>query len=480
MDFLDPNVIRNVEKILKQPAGQSIETRERSNKLKIPFTKSKAARVGLAGLIAGGAMTLGAAEARSFGVSAGDIAAVASQSPSIAKAILSPTQTETHHANLLRVDLTSPSPSAIALTPPSAEPHPEALNNPEKNLFKDVLGQALLKQAGRIRQQRDQDPAQAGWRNEINPQIMNSGVGILFSVKGSEFTFYGEDDRDSIISMVYYPSLNKVDTVSLNRDISDPITTQAAILHGENVTQPQELMKAGRYGVLREASEAQTGIPGDIQITLTREAVMKIVDNVFGEIQIDVPEEIPTDEYGNSFKKGPQMMSGEKLAVYLMTRTSTSVEARMGRQNNIIPILIDETVKRLHENGKDLSGLNKDRQMLTTLKTTLDQLQSDGSLETNLDYHELILAVENNLGSIIEGFKGGSDYLQQPTLSGMVVDANKDAIKDPVDNDPRQALHAFIDPETGQIIRFDPNDPNTFGPYYAPIRQKTGEFTKRP
>lgn len=323
------------------------------------------------------------------------------------------------------VDLPSPSPTPTETPtpPPTPSPTPEPTVDPKiqaqkeignRNVAEYFLGD-LVKQFKQNREVRFKtDPEFA---RRIQKEFLNSDrINILYlgvdQIRGryGDYNDEGLGRSDSIMVISFDPHTFKTTTISIPRDLYDPLVARFfpgipkinsmtminAILEGRNVD-------ANKF--VKEIIENATGIPIDWIIKTPVDFVFNANDGgVFNELfpdglEINVPDDIvdvdaPIVDGKKSllFNKGPQKMNGEKIMRYATERRADSDYGRADRQRQVLQAsmtallpsimtnLMDGNTQTLDkiifalERQKNSFNLFYDVDLITVAKTMRDKL----------------------------------------------------------------------------------------------------------
>lgn len=331
---------------------------------------------------------------------------------------------------------------------------------PQKNTLVELVTLPLLKKVEANRQDKE-------W---VDKELNKGGISVLIIGQGLEdYAQYA----DATIMARFIPKQNRFVFISLHRDTYAPEITPYAVKKGQPPSR-YELMRALEFGgrsLVQEIAEKTTALSADYYLKFTIDGVIQFIDKVFGKVKINVPQDIPDDGSGFSFKKGEQYMDGKLTQYYMRSRQTTSVERRSTAQQQVIEAMMDEVFNRIK------NGTREERQtLLEKVKEVFITLQRTGKIQTNFSVTQFIDIINTGLNNpatqLVEAVAGKDQVFKKPTVTKLVLSDFVDVGKIPRNTGPRDALRAYLDPKTGKLI-IPESDSNLVETYYALPRAKT-------
>lgn len=363
--------------------------------------------------------------------------------------------------------------SRAMLTQPGSLPDygPDTPQSSKSKLV-EIATAPLMARVEKNRQEKSsQDP---GWTERVDSELNKGRLNILLIGQG--FEDY-ETYADATIVASFSPKDNAMSLISLHRDTYAPEITTYLQSKGQDTQERYEVMRSLEFGgvpLLEKIAEDTTGLSMDYYLKFKIGGVVELIDRVFGEIKIDVPASVPDDGSGYFFDFGEQSMDGKTAQYYMRGRKTSSVERRNSAQQQVMESLMNGVFTRLKQYGP------RERELfLSQIKGVFTDLKKSGKIETNLNAEQLIDLVNNSLNSqlgnaatnVIQAITG-EEFFKKPTITKMVFSDGDTVGKVPGDTGPRDALRAYLDPKTGQLITPSANT-NLITDYYPLPRAKT-------
>lgn len=324
----------------------------------------------------------------------------------------------------------SPTPTETPVPTPSPTPeptaYPKALAEKEignRNAAEFFLGD-LVKQFKEKRAERlKNDPEFAG---RIQKEFLNSDrINILYlgvdQIRGryGDYNNEGLGRSDSIMVISFDPHTFKTTTISIPRDLYDPLVARFfpripkinsmtkinAIPEGRNVD-------ANKF--VKEIIENATGIPIDWIIKTNVDFVFNANDGgVFDELfpdglEINVPDDIVDVDApivdgkpGLLFNKGVQKMNGAKIMSYATERRADSDYGRTDRQRQVLQASMTTLIPKIMD---DL--VNGDTKTLDRVILALEHQKDSFNLFYDVNLIEIAKTMRDNLTNLLKTPKG--------------------------------------------------------------------------
>lgn len=305
-----------------------------------------------------------------------------------------------------RIPPAATKPAATPTTPPSIE------KSKPKALIKDIFIPKLLKRA---KEQRATNPNK---ERAVDPELNKERINMLFLGMGNE----AEGLTDTIIVLSYDILSNTIDLISLPRDLHAPEIDRSSQALGNGTTEFNAINTAYASGgnpLIRTVVEDATGLEVDLITRGTMKGFVKLVTNVFGSVEVDVPEALEETYLNIDIKAGKQMMKPEDLLSYAISRKSTSEIARDHRQQIVLDSLTQNFYKKWVEGG--IIGVLEKAKLFTNLGVSLIDLQRSGDLVTDYDLKGLFL---DNLFDVANAQFKGDLAFDKPKISKLVLDSD--------------------------------------------------------
>lgn len=307
-------------------------------------------------------------------------------------------------------------PVQAALVDPTNTATPEASPpTPEKkvNIFSEIM-RSLVEQAQKKRAERSKnDPEYA---NRVDPELNKDRLNIVLFGYGET---YEPPLPTSIIGAPTVLSLdlanNTIDLVSLTHDIRSPEIEEYQGTHGGPIgpTKIDQAYLRGGFEVLGRTIEGATGLSADLQIAINDPALKYLIDDVFGGLEVDIPNSFEAMQFPlegkflaeRRFTKGLQKLDGISAMQYMKALKSGTYDREYERnvRKEIVlksimaafesqvknPAFFLKLAMFLH-NQSGNKNINIDFEMPEMLQVTslkgLTQLRNLGSMEAKFGF----------------------------------------------------------------------------------------------
>lgn len=198
---------------------------------------------------------------------------------------------------------------------------------PEKkvSIFNELM-KSLVEQAQKRRAERSKnDPEYA---NRVDPELNRDRLNIVLFGYGETYepplpsTTIGSP---TVLSIDL--SNNTIDLISLTHDIRSPEIEEYQKNHGGPIgpTKIDQAYLKGGFEVLGRTIEGATGLSADLQIAINDPALKYLINDVFGGLEIDIPNSFEAMQFplegkflpGRGFTKGQQRLDGVAAMQYM-------------------------------------------------------------------------------------------------------------------------------------------------------------------
>lgn len=250
-------------------------------------------------------------------------------------------------------------------------PVPEKTKTEQPGILKDNLSPILLKEAQRVRDQRDREDPE--WKNRVDRELNKDRVNILLYGYGTYLRpghAPGTFGANQVLSI--NTRTNTADTISITSDTRNPTAERYLASKGENVgvLKINNAFESGKkasgeavgFETMRRSFEEATGLSMDFQVVATDEVLKNLVDDVLGGLEIDIPHDfsaykITADgkEYPDrDFTAGRHRLNGVEVLQYVKghdwnqwqkgqlphhrkdTAVASVIKAAKGKMNNFV------------------------------------------------------------------------------------------------------------------------------------------------
>jgi LCP family protein required for cell wall assembly len=160
--------------------------------------------------------------------------------------------------------------------------------------------------------------------NEGRVNFMLFGYGETHEPPATERAFIGSD---TIIS--YNTRTHMADLISFTHDIRAPEIEQELRARGQKVSAVKidQAYNVGGFRLMRKVMENATGLSMDFQVAFKDVAIKKFVDEVFGGVEVDVPQDFSVQPFyldgkkypAAQFSRGKQTFNGTQVIQFIKT-----------------------------------------------------------------------------------------------------------------------------------------------------------------
>lgn len=350
-----------------------------------------------------------------------------------------------------------------------------ALSSPETqaysgDLLKDVLMPALYQKTQTIRQERSKD---SEWQKRVDHELNRRRVNFLALGVGSE---KDNEYTDTFLMASYSLETGKLSLISIPRDTHTPEIDRLKKEKGIKAAEWNAINTAyalGGFDLSRKVAEDATGLSADFAIKFKIEGIIDLVNQVFGNVDIKVEEDIndtSKDVINLRFEKGKTYkMDGNLLQDYLRSRSSTSEVARNWRQQRALEQLFEIFIQRFKVG---------DWNILTRSQSTFDNLQKspDKRLETDMKTGEFLIPglnetptyIQNLVGSLRSSQRAGRSLptLTKPPIQRLVFQPGLEAANQLTWEERANQIR----PHLLTVKNGDPTSPDLVKGYWQPLR----------
>ncbi len=233
--------------------------------------------------------------------------------------------------------------------------------------------------------------------NDGRINFMLFGYGETHEPPATERAFIGSN---TIIS--YDTRTHTADLISFTHDIRAPEIEQELRTRGHKVpaVKIDQAYNVGGFRLMRKVLENATGLSMDFQVAFKDVAIKKFVDDVYGGIEIEVPEDFKVQPFylegkkypEAQFKKGKQLLNGTQVVQYIKTVPVTQGYYGKSLEHNTRKHIVFQALLGT------LSKYSSDKSFW--LKGTAFMTSEMVSGEIVYDFDPVPLAV-NNIGSTV-------------------------------------------------------------------------------
>ncbi len=237
-----------------------------------------------------------------------------------------------------------------------------------------------------------------GWKTRA--ALADPKAGVLSGpttvlLLGSDQRGHQPARSDSILLMRFNPATHTVSQLSIPRD-----TLVNVPGHGQ--TKINEAYFWGGTPLAIKVVSSFTGAPINHVMLVNFHGFPALIDSV-GGVVIDVPHDITSWYTGNRivhFKKGPQLMNGQRALIYSRVRHSDSDFMRMGRQQQVVQALETKIARPRNVLHLPWTGAHFMRGVTTDLTTNqiLGLAYLDWRAKGDRQYKSMLLGAPEMIG----------------------------------------------------------------------------------
>lgn len=222
--------------------------------------------------------------------------------------------------------------------------------------FNRLLG-PFVDEAQDRRQERSR--TDGGYLKRIDPDLAVDRINFLLFGYGETYEPPFRSDVIGSYTIVSFDTrTGKADLIELTHDIRAPEIERALEGSGHQVgaVKIDQAYKVGGFDLMRRTVEDATGLPIDFQISFKDVLIRRSVDEVFGQIQIGVPDELNTAPFyldgrqypGAHFIRGEQRMNGTEVIQFIKALESGGVQSfqRNARKELVLAALLNALTER--------------------------------------------------------------------------------------------------------------------------------------
>jgi LytR_cpsA_psr family len=265
--------------------------------------------------------------------------------------------------------------AVVALTilnaPRLTEPLPlPALHPPPPNTLFNRLLMPFVDEAQNRRQTRSRtDP---GYLTRVDPELAADRINFLLFGYGETYEPPFKSEIIGAYTIVSFDTrTGKADLIALTHDLRAPEIERVLEDTGHQVgaVKIDQAYDVGSFDLMRRTVEDATGLPIDFQISFRDVLIKKLVDEVFGQVEVQVPEEFYAAPFyldgewyqGAHFIRGNQWMNGTRVIQFIKTLESGNVQSfqRNSRKELVLAALLDAVTAQCADRALwvKLSGL---------------------------------------------------------------------------------------------------------------------------
>jgi hypothetical protein len=284
-----------------------------------------------------------------------------------------------------------------------------------KSLTKPIIAEAQRRRAERA-------PSDPGFAKRVDAKLNASRVNVLLYGYGEtheppvteraiigSYTIISYDTRDGTVSLI-----------SMTHDIRAPEVEREMVKRGTptHALKMDRAYEIGGFPLMREMLENATGLSIDFEIAFQDSAIQRVVDNVFGGIQVEVPVAFEAQPFyldgvkypKGFFPQGKQILNGRQVIQFIKT-----VPVAEGLYD---PVLEHNARKHLVFAGllDSLKTQSGDRDFWLRAMTYARGELASGGIAMDFDPSALIV---NNIGAML----GNLDKLISQRSSGFPMPA---------------------------------------------------------
>lgn len=243
----------------------------------------------------------------------------------------SPTPTPTRLASIpiaTPTALPTTTPTPTPTTAPTATLTPTPTPKPDESLF-DVLFQPFVDEA--YRQRAARAATEAGYAKRVNAALNRQRVNILLFG-------YGETHEPPVTERAIIGShtilsfdlrARVIDVISITHDTRAPEVERHLGILGKpkSATRIDQAFIFGGFALQRETLENVTGLCIDYQIAFDDVVIKEFVDNVYGGVEVNVPQTFEAHPFylngkkypRGTFTQGRQKLNGTQVIQFIKT-----------------------------------------------------------------------------------------------------------------------------------------------------------------
>lgn len=300
--------------------------------------------------------------------------------------------------------------AVVALTivnaPRLSEPLPlPALNPlPGETLF-DRLFIPFVEEAQNRRQA--QSRTDGGYLPRLDPDLAADRINFLLFGYGETYEPPFRSDIIGSYTIVSFDTrTGKADLIALTHDLRAPEIERALEESGHPVgaVKIDQAYTVGGFNLMRRTVEDATGLPIDFQISFKDILIKKFIDEVFGRVEVEVPEDFSSAPFyldgqryeGAHFIRGKQWMNGTQVIQFIKTLESGNAQSfqRNARKELVITALLDA-----------LSGRCADRTFWAKVSGFVLQERLNGDVDYDFDPAMLLIG---NLGQLVSASRASN------------------------------------------------------------------------
>lgn len=299
-----------------------------------------------------------------------------------------------------------------------------------ESLVKPLGDEALRRRAERAKTDPEYSKRVVRELNDGRINFLLYGYGETHEPPATEKAIIG-----SITIVSYNTKTAQADVISLTHDIRAPsIEAEAPEVRGKVYAQKMDqAYPVGGFRLMRRVLENATGLSMDFQVAFKDVSIQRLIDNVFGGMIIDVPEEFDVHAFylegkkypAAHFSKGRQTFNGQQVIQFIKTVPVAKGYYGKTLEHNVRKHLVFRAL---------LDALSNDS------SNTQFWLKASGFLTTEVlngsiayDFDIVALGV-NNIGNITSRL--GTVTSQRPSADAFMPEINKTIyIADPANGD---------------------------------------------
>jgi LytR_cpsA_psr family len=193
-----------------------------------------------------------------------------------------------------------------------------------------------------------------GYLVRVDPELATDRINFLLFGYGET---YEPPFKSNIIGSYTVVSFDtrtgQADSISLTHDLRAPEIERALDGTGHQVgaVKIDQAYNVGGFDLMRRTVEDATGLPIDFQISFKDVLIEKLVDQVFGRIEVEVPEGFYAAPFyldgqrysGAHFKRGKQWMNGTQVIQFIKALEAGEVQSfqRNSRKDLVLSSLVN-------------------------------------------------------------------------------------------------------------------------------------------
>ena len=369
----------------------------------------------------------------------------------------------------------------------------EMLQGLNDEVLIQILSEEALKRRG---ERRKKNPLEFDQRvddqmNEHRVNIVLFGYGPMMWYEAGAAEGVRQDFRGSHSVISIDTRTGKADVITLTGQALAPEIRKYKQQKGEKKTPFEWIDKAfhsGGFDLQQLVIENMTGLSADFQVVLADGAIKTLIDDVFGELKIDVPLDFETMPFivdsqlhpGSQFHKGENVLNGSRVIEYIKALAKNFVEGNL--------IYETEPNPRKHLIFKELMKAFKIKKsnplFLGVLANFLRENINSRNIETDFDIVGMLQKAPSVTGLIRDRIAGQMQpkeltinrtiYIQD---SGMGADGGLAWLDASSSEHIKQARADGLIPDYHMSVPYgnvDPNSPNLVKDFW----QSTRNFVK--